>query len=160
MIGGGIFAAGAEPKKRTTAVDSLTGHVGVLDVFDGRTSDFMADAYSSANSGSMLINEYTPGEDFIVLASTAYTLNQVTLESGKGKNKTLSYAFEISKGGELIATVNSSSFTELSTANDLTIITGDTSAANELAPWELGLPQFDEFGTVTSAPIEFFAPTV
>ena len=160
MIGGGIFAAGSEPKKRTTAVDTLTGHVGVLDVFDGRTSDFTADAYSSANSGSMLINEYTPGEDFIVLASTDYTVNPVTVESGKGKNKTLSYAFEISKGGELIATINSSSFTELSTAIGLTVSTGDTSTANELAPWALGLPQFDEFGTVTSAPIEFFAPTV
>ena len=39
--------------------------------------------------------------------------------------------------------------------NHLTIITGDSSTTNTLAPWELGLPQFDEIGAVRSAPIEF-----
>lgn len=43
---------------------------------------------------------------------------------------------------------------------DLTIINGDASTATMHALWELALPECDEFGAITSEPIQLFALTI
>jgi hypothetical protein len=129
LVGGGIFSTPLSTT--TTAVDTLIGTAGALDVFDLRTSDFTADAYSALNTGSARINNYGIDQDWIVLAGTqgSYTFTAVQTTTGSKRNKvTTTTGYQIFSGTELMATVNAASGTTLTgnAANDLKILYGQT----------------------------------
>ena len=129
LVGGGIFSTPLITT--TTAVDTLIGTAGALDVFDLRTSDFTGDAYSALNTGSARINNYSIDQDWIVLAGTqgSYTFTAVQTTTGSKRNKvTTTTGYQIFSGTELMATVNAASGTTLTgnAANDLQILYGQT----------------------------------
>lgn len=127
LVGGGIFSTPLSTT--TTAVDTLIGTAGALDVFDLRTSDFSTDAYSATNSGSARINNYSIDQDWIVLAGTqgSYSFTAVQTTTGSKRNKvTTTTGYQIFNGTELVATVNAALGTELTgnVTNDLKILYG------------------------------------
>lgn len=134
LVGGGIFSTPLSTA--TAAVDTLIGTIGATDVFDLRTSDFTADAYSATNSGSARINNYTKTEDYIVLAGAqgSYTFQAVQTTTGTKRNKvTATTGYQIFSGAELVATVNAASGTTFTgtASSDLQILFGQTGDPTE-----------------------------
>lgn len=134
LVGGGIFSTPLSTA--TTAVDTLIGNVGAMDVFDLRTADFTSDAYSALNSGSARINNYTLGEDWIVLAGAqgSYSFTAVQTTTGSKRNKvTTTTGYHIFSGTELVATVNAASGSTVTgnAATDLQIHYGQTGDPTE-----------------------------
>jgi hypothetical protein len=135
LIGGGVSSVGT--------VDTLTGVALTTDIFDLRRN--VADAWQDAYSvGNAVINGYDLG-DYIVLAKDPnqyQVVNQTqTIERLNKRGKvigvdTVTY-FEIKDiAGDLIATVNGTSFTPSSSTADLKIVYGQ----NSQDPFEVVLP--------------------
>ena len=129
LVGGGIFSTPLSIT--TTAVDTLIGTAGALDVFDLRTSDFTADAYRALNTGSARINNYSVDQDWIVLAGTqgSYSFTPVQTTTGSKKKKvTTTTGYQIISGTEIVASVTAATGTTLTgnAANDLKILYGQT----------------------------------
>jgi hypothetical protein len=132
LIGGGIVTPGSETALSRLGIDILNGTTGALDVFDLRSSDGASDAYANPNGGRALINNFTVGEDAIVLsgADTDYNVNINTVTTGRRRRARSRTTVEIRSANtnEVIASLSGTAFSSTTTAADLNINYGVTTA--------------------------------
>ena len=125
LIGGGIVSPGSETALSALGIDILNGTTGALDVFDLRSSGGASDAYANPNAGKALINNFTVGEDAIVLsgAQTDYNVNINTVTTGTRRRPRTSTTVEIRSAStsEVIASFSGTAFSSTTTADDLNI---------------------------------------
>jgi hypothetical protein len=132
LIGGGIVTPGSKTALSGLGIDILNGTTGALDVFDLRSSDGASDAYANPNGGRALINNFTVGEDAIVLsgAEADYNVNINTVMTGRGRRARSTTTVEIRSAStsEVIASFSGTAFSSTTTAADLNINYGITGA--------------------------------
>jgi hypothetical protein len=132
LIGGGIVTPGSKTALSGLGIDILNGTTGALDVFDLRSSDGRMDAYANPNAGKALINNFTVGEDAIVLsgAEADYNVNINTVMTGRGRRARSTTTVEIRSAStsEVIASFSGTAFSSTTTAADLNINYGITGA--------------------------------